>query len=537
MFKNFKRKIKRSYHYLVTKFFLKRQLRKQFSNSSLLDNVKIDRKKVLVAMVELNHYQFLQVLSLAKALELRGAEIKVLICDESLHGCEIKSVDNESDNDPCWECRFNKKNIFPNFEFESITYGDLISEKDLIKIEEQSEDFLYKENIIFNNIDLTTYINDSVTRYYYGSKPDEKNNELKTKYKHIRTALINSIFAERIDDAWSPDIVLCNMAVYSIWGPIYHHFKDRVSMISISNFEKKSIYYNFPDVSNTRDRFHQYKEQRENRKLNSLEKEEIAKFYYTRYSGNDWLHKKNSFYDNSISNQSVKSQLSIDSRKRNIFLFSNLFWDVGLADQARLYNDVISWVLHTIDLLKNNDSVHLYIKTHPIEEFSNTKSRKTVASIIEDKYPDGLGNVTVIKPQLKIKPYLLFPFIDIATLYQGTLGFELLDQNIPIISCGSAAYNRLGLVHEPENTFEYLDLLLNGKGINYDRDLFDLLSYFYFKKVSIPWDISNISYGNSFIKPFNIDKVDDLLSKKSTIDHLCKVIFANGAISPETWEA
>jgi hypothetical protein len=537
MFKIIKRKIKRFHHYLITKLFLKNQLRKQFGTSaSFLQNCKISKKKIMVAMVELNHYQFMQVLSLAKALELRGAEIRVLICDEFLNGCEIKSIENESDKDPCWECRFNKKNIFSYFGFETVTYSDLISKNQLDEIEELSRELIFEKDIFYNDINLTTYVNDSIIRYYYGGDPKDNDDKSSTKLKHIRTAIINSIAAKTIDDIWSPDILLCNMSVYSVWGPIYHHFRDRVSMISLSDFDPKSVTYNFGDVISSRDRFKEYVSQRGNNKLNKAEKDEIAKFYEARYSGRDWLFQRNDFYNNSLSNQLVKSKLSIDSSKRNVFLFSNLFWDVGLNDQGRMYDDVISWIMHTIELLRNSKDIHLYIKTHPAEEFGTANSRKSVGSIIKEKFPKGLKNITIIEPALKLKPYSLFPFIDIAILYQGTLGFELLNHNIPIISCGTAAYNRLGLVHEPKNTEEYLNFIFNGKAIEFDRDLFDLLSYFYFKKVTIPWDISDASYGNTFKKPFNINNISDLLSKKSKIDHLCKVILENKSISPEIWK-
>ena len=537
MIKTLRNKIKRIYHFVVVKFFLKKQLNRQFNTKDFTSSIVKYKKRILVAMIETNHYQFLQIFSIAKALELRGAEIKILVCDESLTGCEIKSVKNEFDKDPCWECRFNKKNILPSFDFETISYSDLISKSEICEIEEVSNNLLRQEKIFFDNTNLTTYINDSVTRYYYGGDPDKIEDKDKIKLKHIRTAIINHIFAKKIDDTWSPDIMLSNMSVYSAWGPIYNQFKDRIAAIDKSDFDPKCITYNFIDVILSRNRFNQYVRERGNKKLNLNEKNEVSTFYNKRMLGTDWLFQKNKFFNNKLTIENIRSKLSIDKNKRNIFLFTNLYWDIGLNETGRLYDDIISWVLDTIRLVSSNDDVHLYIKTHPAEEFGTANSRKGVGTIIRENFPNGIKNMTIIEPNLTIKPYSLFPFIDIAILYQGTLGFELLNKNIPVISCGTAAYNGLGLVHEPKNIGEYADTIINGETIDFDRDLFELLSFFYFKKVLIPWDISNTSYGNTFLKPFNIDNINDLVSKKSKLGHICKIILDNASSSPEIWDS
>ena len=123
--------IKRVRHFVLVKLLMQKTLSKQLSEVPLSQpNLISNKKRVLVAMVELSHYQFLQVLVLAKALQLRGAEIRLLICDESLFGCEIKSIKNEKVKDRCWECRFNKKNIVSIFNLKTITYSDYLTSRD-----------------------------------------------------------------------------------------------------------------------------------------------------------------------------------------------------------------------------------------------------------------------------------------------------------------------------------------------------------------------------------------------------------------------
>src|SRR6185312_10641542 len=68
---------------------LKRRLKRQLTGRGAHGS-RADGPRVLVPLIETSHYQYLQVLILAKALQMRGAHVRVLICGQSLEGCEIK---------------------------------------------------------------------------------------------------------------------------------------------------------------------------------------------------------------------------------------------------------------------------------------------------------------------------------------------------------------------------------------------------------------------------------------------------------------
>ena len=108
---------------------LKRQLKfkkKQKTNLSFNSN-----KKILFVLQETSHYQIFHLLILAKALEIRGAIIQVLICDEVQPACEIRNYLNAKDNDPCWQCRKNRKSLLHLFGLKVINLSSLITDDDL----------------------------------------------------------------------------------------------------------------------------------------------------------------------------------------------------------------------------------------------------------------------------------------------------------------------------------------------------------------------------------------------------------------------
>ena len=84
-------------------------------------------KKVLLPLIETSHYKAIQLLLLAKALQLRGAEVLVLVCSEGLNICEIRSIKMKDNPNPCWKCKHNEKNLLPLFNLDSVTINSILT--------------------------------------------------------------------------------------------------------------------------------------------------------------------------------------------------------------------------------------------------------------------------------------------------------------------------------------------------------------------------------------------------------------------------
>ena len=186
-------KLKDLAHWFICHLHAKPKLKRQFRerNGYAYTLRKPSRKRILVAMVETSHYQFLHVLGVAKALQLRGHDIKVLLCDESLPGCELRSVTNESKKDVCWMCRFNRKELVPIFGLDSITYSDTLSSPELDQLKKKAEAFASSGVPVSHNYLslLGQCIKDSVVRYFYGDVPKDPEVVEKITLAHTQTAL------------------------------------------------------------------------------------------------------------------------------------------------------------------------------------------------------------------------------------------------------------------------------------------------------------------------------------------------------------
>lgn len=497
-------------------------------------------KRILIPILETSHYQYLQILILAKALEIRGAKVKLLVCGSRLAGCELKNVRNSDLKDPCFTCRFNLRYVVPMFGLDFVSLSDFISETEVVSLKEQAASIAlnYPDKYLYNGINIIPMVNDSVIRFYYGAIPSNKDLLKNTREQHLTSSMIGIKVAERIDESWSPDIILNNMFVYSAWEPYSRFFGEKSNrelfLISISQYNFSSIVLNILDIFKSNDRYMKYKMHRKATILNEQERKELTEFFAARKSGDSEIFKQLNFFDQDEAN---KQLLKVDSTKRNLFLFSNIYWDVGMSEHGQLFSDVINWVIETISIIKENRNIHLYIKTHPGEKYDSSSSLKGIVDFIYEKFPVLPTNVSIIYPDLKINTYDLFPFIDLGIVFNGTVGIEMMLQGIPVVVTGKAPYGRLGLVYEPSTTDEYKKILLGEtKPIDPDKDEIDLFCYFYFIKVRMPWNLTEKAYDDNF-KGYTFNTLDDISpGKNKYLDHLCSCILDSQNTVVEGWE-
>lgn len=510
-------------YFLYIKPNLTRQLQPLQARVSASDR----HPRILLPLLETNHYQYYQMLALAKALVLRGAEIRVLLCGSRLNGCEIKSIRSSKIN-PCLVCRFNHEKVVPIFGLDTVKIADYISDEEIKTIRERANRIAldYPKKYEYKGIDIISMTTDSVVRYFYGAIPPEGYPELRDiRSQHLETAMIGVDVAQAIYSEWRPDSLLNNMPVYSAWEPYVRVFDQKsikTYVVSVSALNLTTVVLNRNDLYGDNRRYARWLDKRGGTVLDAGEKRELTRFMAERVDGSSPIFKMYEIFVES--NEGIKS-LGIDQNKRNVFLFSNLYWDIGMTESASLYNGVIPWVLDTIEMLKDQPGCHLYIKPHPVEMAGITGSLKGVIDFIRERFPILPSNVSIIAPELKIKTYDLFPWIDVGVVYNGTLGLEMLQYDIPVIVAGQAPYRSLKSVSSPHSVPEYRNALIGEtQAPSLDQSEIELFSYFYFIKSAIPWTLTKQAFGDNF-KGFAFESLDELLpGRDPSLDHLCNCI-------------
>ena len=492
-----------------------------------------DNRTILLPLIETSHYKCIQLLLLAKALEFRGAKIKVLVCGEALEICEIRSKAMEGNPDPCWKCRFNERNIVPMFGM------DVISVKGVMSNLDHTEDEL-TEKIIDKGYDvnISRCIEDSVVRHYYGSVSDDADEVNRVREKHIRTARISLHAAQRINEKIKPDIILGYMAAYSAWEPYKLYFESKgipFRLVSSSQFNERSQIFNWTELYTSRRRFDMYCENRPIRFLTKPENDNLANFIAKRKNGLDPVLNKLGIAQNKSINIE-KYGIIFSKEKTNICLFPNVTWDTGMSSLKSIFNTIEEWVLSTVKIASENNNFHLYIRCHPAEVLAEKNRGMGVEYTIRKNFPSLPPNVTIISSENSISSYELYSAMDIGVVTNGTIGLEMMLDKLPVIVVGSAPYSFIENINAPGSVSDYIKLITGKSDLKVpNENIVKLFAYFYFIKSPIPWYLTSKSYPGELLENFPFESIDYLRPGVERLtDHLCSCVLGSET-SPESW--
>lgn len=491
----------------------------------------------MVPLLQTSHYQYYQILALAKALQIRGAAVCVLICDSVLDGCELKNS-RRRDRDPCLTCRHNARDLVELFGLETVRLSDLITEDQKRWLGEQAAALAleYPPVYEYKGVEIIGMTNDSVTRHYYGAVPAENSRELQAaRRRYLYSALVGTDVAEQLHRDWHPTALMNDMAVYADWGPYARYFSQRgvpFNLVSMAPFNMNAVMLNYEQIYTGTDRFDRWRADRELEFLDAAEQQALQAFINERFAIGGGFEQRFGWFASDGGNFQLCSK-----GERNVFLFPNLAWDKGIIYGDGLYRSVTDWVMDSVEILARQPDCHLYVKTHPAESYGSAHSGQGMEDSIRQRFGEIPSTVTIIPPELKLRAYDLFPMIDLGIVYNGTVGLEMLLKGIPVVVAGAAPYGGHGLALEPHTKSDYEDALLGRiKPLHPDARLVELFAYFYFIKSQIPWRLTPRVYFDDF-RGFAFDRLDDLLPGKDPyLDHLCSCILEPGLVAVEAWK-
>lgn len=495
--------------------------------------------RVLAPLIETSHYRYYHYLMLAKALEMRGAEVKLLLCGSLLPGCELKSVRSPR-RDPCMNCRFNARAVVPRYGLDVVRLAELVPPEKVAALRAEAARLAenYPTSHVYGGVDVIPVVSDSVVRYFYGATPAEGSPALRqARHDHLVSTFIGIEAVHALQASFDPQVVFAYMSAYSAWAPYEQWFARRgvpVVNLTSTQYDYSTVNVNVPELYFSKDRFDKYRATRPSAELTPDERAELRKILDERFSGRAQVFDALGFFAGA--DRSVADALHIDESKRNLFLFSNIFWDVGLSERAKLFPGVIEWVISTIESVAGRPDCHLYIKPHPGEKFDSAPSLKGVVDHVRERFPQLPANVSFITPEMKIKPYDLAPFADLAIVYSGTLGLEMMLHGVPVVACGLSPYGGPGLALEPQSVADYRDILTGRTAAPPpQRAALELFAYFFFVKLQIPWTLTERAYADDF-SGYTVESLDDLQPGKNRyLDHLCNCVLHSRTTVSEAW--
>ncbi len=217
--------------------------------------------------------------------------------------------------------------------------------------------------------------------------------------------------------------------------------------------------------------------------LSKKELDETLKYLEDRRTSKNTTQK---FQDLGSDNlESVKKILEFDKikDKRIVSLFTNVMWDTAAIDRDTIFDNVLDWSLKTIEHVKNNPDLHLFVRIHPADSrYWNVPGATQLKDEIVKAVKKLPSNVTLIESENPVNSYCLAELSNVCITYTSQIGSEIAAMGIPLVVAGDAFYGKLGIGSMPKDQVEYFEFI-NGskKPFNNKEEALRFEHYLYFK--------------------------------------------------------
>ncbi len=406
---------------------------------------------------------------LAVALTLRGARVRMLLCDKMLPACQQTY---KMPPDPTVLNRYELKTALCDgcFDRGSRSYGRLG-----LKVSHYGEYLSAAERDEARTLahelpaaEIPTWRRDGrsigehalagALRFFArGQLPPTPEAETALR-RYFEAALLASRAAENLLRRESIDRVCLHHAIYVPQGLIAQECRHAGVPLATWNvaYRKGCFIFSHGDTYH-HTMLAEPTAAWQNMPWGPQQEREVMDYLASRLNGSrDWIW----FHEKPIEDvEQISRELGVDFAKPVIGLLTNVFWDAQLHYPANAFKDMLAWVLETIRYFARRPDLQLLIRIHPAEVRGTIASRQPLLAEIQRAFPQLPANVFVIPPESNSSTYAAMYQCDSVLIYGTKTGVELSAVGIPVIVAGEAWVRGKGLTRDANSAEEYFRIL------------------------------------------------------------------------------
>jgi hypothetical protein len=184
---------------------------------------------------------------------------------------------------------------------------------------------------------------------------------------------------------------------------------------------------------------------------------DVLAYLKSRWRGTgDWIW----FHKDPIEDlESECRTLGIDLSRPFIGLLTNVIWDAQLHYPRSAFATMTEWLVETVRRFASRPELQLVIRIHPAEVRGTLPSRQRAADELRRAFPQMPPNVRVVPPESRLSTYALMSRANAAIIYGTKTGVELAAMGIPVIVAGEAWVRGKGFTRDTRTAEEYFAML------------------------------------------------------------------------------
>jgi len=155
----------------------------------------------------------------------------------------------------------------------------------------------------------------------------------------------------------------------------------------------------------------------------------------------------------------IRTQLDLSPDRRLFVLFTNVSWDLFVAERDFAFDGQMKWLAATFDFIRRHPELDLVVRAHPAEIVPKFQTRGRIVQRIEERLGPVPSNVRLIGPESTISSDTLRSMASVNLVYCSSVGMEAVIAGQPVLICGNPYYARKGFTINVDSPSEYDRLL------------------------------------------------------------------------------
>lgn len=408
---------------------------------------------------------------LAAALMLRGANVRMLLCDKILPACEhltwYKTPDladfvkhGVSRRETCQNCFDPAMEKCRALGIPVHTYSEFLTPAEQKMAVEISNSLPFEEipGFCLDGLRVGEHASAGALRFFArGTLEGEPRGE--PVLRHYFQAALLTVYATRnCLDRFNFRSASFHHGIYvpqGLIGEVARQKGMRIANWQVA-YRKKSFIFSHQDTYH-HTMLTEPVETWRNIPWTPQIESDLMTYLKSRWQGTqDWIW----FHDQPQENlKEIVRETGIDFSRPAIGLLTNVMWDAQLHYPANAFPNMKEWVIQTIRYFGERPELQLIIRIHPAELRGTVKSSQLMSDEIRKSFPELPPNVFVIPPESQISTYALMLQCNAAIIYGTKTGVELSSMGIPVIVAGEAWIRNKGLTLDARSVPEYFQIL------------------------------------------------------------------------------
>ena len=155
----------------------------------------------------------------------------------------------------------------------------------------------------------------------------------------------------------------------------------------------------------------------------------------------------------------IRAELNLSPDRRLLVLFTNVSWDLFVAERDFAFDGQMKWIAATFDFIRRHPELDLVVRAHPAEIVPKFQTRGRIVQQIEERLGPIPPNVRLIGPESTISSNTLRSMASLNLVYCSSVGLEAVIAGQPVLICGNPYYTRKGFTINVDSASQYDRLL------------------------------------------------------------------------------